>query len=171
MLASGNGVTVRRYWSLDYPDAGDATAIDQRPESRIVEELGEPLEDACRSRLRADVPVGSYLSGGRDSSLVTALARRQVGGRLATFSVGFEPKDYDEAEAQATMVAALRTDHRTIVCSNADIGEAMPAVIGAAERPILRTIRRPRRSRPFSLAAATSDRTTRGRTATSSKKG
>ncbi len=130
---------LRRYWSLSYPDADDPGAWDRRDEREIAEELRALLTDAARIRLRSDMPVGSYLSGGLDSSVVTAIAKDLVPGRLSTFSVTFDAPEYDESREQAEMVAALGTEHRSVRVSAADIADAFPAVIGATERPILRT--------------------------------
>ena len=93
-----------------------------------------------RSPLRADVPVGSYLSGGLDSSIITALAQKFVGSSLCTFSVAFEdPAALDESSYQQEVVRSLDTKHQMIRCSTADIGEVFPDVVWHSERPILRT--------------------------------
>lgn len=100
----------------------------------------QALEDATSLRmLRADVPVGSYLSGGLDSSLVAALALRIKGSKFCTFSLRFADAEYDETDFQQQMVALLGSEHREIVVSRDDIAEAFPSVIYHAERPILRT--------------------------------
>jgi asparagine synthase (glutamine-hydrolysing) len=102
--------------------------------------LGEALERATRLRMvRSDVPVGSYLSGGLDSSVVAALGRRAIGGQLRTFSLRFADAEYDETAYQREMVARLGSDHSEIVVTREDIAEAFPSVIRHAERPILRT--------------------------------
>jgi asparagine synthase (glutamine-hydrolysing) len=126
----------RAWWSLDFPDAGET---DTRSEAEVADELLALLDDATRIRLRADVPVGAYLSGGLDSSLVSALAARHAGDRLRTFSVTFDSVEHDESAWQAQMVAALGTEHTSIATAGDDIARAFPDVIRAAERPILRT--------------------------------
>jgi len=98
------------------------------------------LEEATSLRmLRADVPVGSYLSGGLDSSLVAALALAAKGQRFSTFSLRFEDAEYDETAYQQEMVSRLGSRHQDVVVSRQDIAEAFPAVIAHTERPILRT--------------------------------
>lgn len=98
------------------------------------------LERATSLRmLRADVPVGSYLSGGLDSSLVAALGRRAIGDRFHTFSLRFADAEYDETEYQRTMVARLGSDHHEIVVSRRDVADVFPAVVAHTERPVLRT--------------------------------
>jgi asparagine synthase (glutamine-hydrolysing) len=102
--------------------------------------LGVALERATALRLlRADVPVGSYLSGGLDSSVVAALAARARRKRLLTFSLRFEDAEYDETAYQREMVARLASDHHEVVVSRGDIAAAFPTVIRHTERPILRT--------------------------------
>jgi asparagine synthase (glutamine-hydrolysing) len=140
VLIAKNGHTkVRPYWRLQYPDAADADGYDQRDEAEIAEELRERLLEATRIRLRSDVPVGAYLSGGLDSSIIAAAVKTIVSDRLRTFSVTFDVPEFDESEFQQTMVRALGTEHSSVSCSAADIGRMFPAVVRHAERPILRT--------------------------------
>jgi asparagine synthase (glutamine-hydrolysing) len=89
--------------------------------------------------LRADVPVGSYLSGGLDSSLIAALAQRARGGRFATFSLRFADAEYDEANWQRRMAAHLGSEHHEIAVTRGDIARVFPEVVAHAERPLLRT--------------------------------
>lgn len=89
--------------------------------------------------LRADVPVGSYLSGGLDSSLVAALGLRAKGERFHTYSLRFADAAYDETEHQRTVVAALGTEHHEVVVGRDDIARVFPDVVRHAERPLLRT--------------------------------
>src|SRR6185369_1001219 len=127
------------YWKLDFPGRDEARG-DLRSESEVAEELEALLEDATRIRLRADVPVGAYLSGGFDSSATTALARRVGGGgRLRTFSVGFESAEFDESAYQREVVERLGTEHSAMACTRADIGALFPQVVRHMERPVLRT--------------------------------
>jgi asparagine synthase (glutamine-hydrolysing) len=105
-----------------------------------VERVRSAVEDATKLRmLRADVPVGSYLSGGLDSSYVAALGRKYAGERFHTFSLRFEESEYDETAYQRLVAQQLHAEHHEVVVSRADIAEAFPHVIAHAERPILRT--------------------------------
>jgi asparagine synthase (glutamine-hydrolysing) len=100
----------------------------------------ERLSEATRLRmLRADVPVGSYLSGGLDSSLIAALGLRAKGSRFLTFSIRFDDPEYDETVYQRQMAAHLGSDHREVVVSRADIGRVFPEVVRHTETPLLRT--------------------------------
>jgi asparagine synthase (glutamine-hydrolysing) len=139
LVATPDEVVVRSYWQLHYPDADDAGALDNRPEAEIADELRELLLDATRIRLRSDVPVGAYLSGGLDSSIIAASVHQIVPERHRTFSVTFESQEFDESAFQLEMVRALGTDHTAIPCRRADIGRLFPDVIRHTERPILRT--------------------------------
>jgi asparagine synthase (glutamine-hydrolysing) len=98
------------------------------------------LERATALRmLRADVPVGCYLSGGLDSSLIAALGQRAKGERFHTFSLRFADAEYDETQFQRAVAGALDTEHHEIVVGGDDIARAFPAVVRHAERPLLRT--------------------------------
>ena len=122
----------RRYWSLDLG------AVEPVPEDEAVEEVGALLEDAVRLRLRADVPVGAYLSGGLDSSLLCALAQRQLGGSLQSWSVAFEDPAYDESAFQREVARSLRTRHRTVTATSASAGSLLPDVVRHAEQVLVR---------------------------------
>ncbi len=128
-------MTKGRYWRMDYPETFDYS----RPIEDYAEELKDLLTDSVRLRLRADVPVGAYLSGGLDSSVTTALVRKIDKTRLETFSVAFSDKAFDESEFQEQMAKHLGTSHHTINCDYKSIAESFPTVIWHTERPIVRT--------------------------------
>jgi asparagine synthase (glutamine-hydrolysing) len=105
-----------------------------------VEEVRNALSEATSLRmLRADVPVGSYLSGGLDSSLTAALGLRAKGSKFATFSLRFEDAEYDETTYQRTMAERLGSEHHEVVVSRGDIARVFPGVVWHTERPVLRT--------------------------------
>jgi asparagine synthase (glutamine-hydrolysing) len=97
------------------------------------------LKDSIRLRLRADVPVASYLSGGIDSSLISSLVKKFYNSGLETFSVSFTDENYDEGPFQRKMAEYIRTNHRQVTCSYADIARIMPQVVWHAEKPLIRT--------------------------------
>ncbi len=134
MLVQDGAVRVWPHWRIDYPDA--PLSLGERDAAARLLEL---LTDAARIRLRSDVTVGAYLSGGLDSSVVTALVNGISGDRLRTFSVTFEDAEFDESAYQAEVVAQLGTQHQSVRCSFDDIGRVFPDVIWHAEKPILRT--------------------------------
>lgn len=128
------------YWVPRYPVHGDASSRFRGSLEDAVKEVRRALENATSLRmLRADVPVGSYLSGGLDSSLVAALGRRFAGNRFQTFSLRFDDAEYDETEYQRLMVNVLGSEHHEVVVSRSDIANVFPEVIYHTERPILRT--------------------------------
>lgn len=138
LVAKNGQVHMRRYWEPTYPTL-EEDAADQRSEAEIGEEVAALLKKATALRLRADVPVGSYLSGGLDSSIIAALAADQVPDRLRTFSVTFESSEFDESIFQRAMVERLGTAHDAILCRDRDIAKDFSAVVRHVERPILRT--------------------------------
>lgn len=138
MDADGH-MTVRPYWRLSFPDAAADRPLDAREERRLAEETLALLRDAVAIRLRSDVPVGAYLSGGLDSSIIAAAAKSISPDRLTTFSVTFEAPEFDESRQQQEMVRALATDHRSVACAGIDIARLFPTVVRHAEQPMLRT--------------------------------
>ncbi|MCC7032966.1 MAG: asparagine synthase (glutamine-hydrolyzing) [Acidobacteria bacterium] len=105
-----------------------------------AEEVRAALSEATRLRmLRADVPVGSYLSGGLDSSLTAVLGLHAKGSKFSTFSLRFEDAEYDETTFQRAMAERLGSAHHEVVVSRSDIARVFPDVVRHAERPVLRT--------------------------------
>jgi len=126
---------VRRYWDWTFPqDATGNRTIDEE-----AGELRALLLDSVRLQLRADVPVGAYLSGGLDSSIVTTLVRRFTDSPLRTFSVTFEDPEIDESDYQQELVRFLGAQHTSLRCTRAGIGAAFPRTVWHAETPMLRT--------------------------------
>lgn len=107
--------------------------------AEAVEELKILLLDAVKLRLRADVQVGAYLSGGLDSAIITSLISNNFNNNLRTFSINFHDKAFDETPFQLEMVRHLKTDHRKICITNEEIRDNLPQVIWHCEKPLLRT--------------------------------
>jgi asparagine synthase (glutamine-hydrolysing) len=138
LAKSGQPIKIEQYWQPEFPKSTD----DAQPELSIEEaaaELRRLLVDATQIRLRADVPVGAYLSGGLDSSAITAFIRHYTGNRLETFSIAFTDEAFDESPYQYRMADHLGTDHHLITASHHDIGEAFPDVVWHTETPVIRT--------------------------------
>ncbi len=139
-IESDGSETLRRYWDWTFPDAVDSAPVrEPRSVDQAAAELRELLVDAVRLQLRADVPVGAYLSGGLDSSGIVAMIRGFTQTPVRTFSVAFEDGEFDESEHQMAMVRHLGTDHTTLRCTRRDIGDAFPRLIRHTETPVLRT--------------------------------
>jgi asparagine synthase (glutamine-hydrolysing) len=132
--------TLTRYWDWRFPrPARGEPYADYESIDDAARDLRELLIDAVRLQLRADVPVGAYLSGGLDSSGLVALIRGFTHTPVRTFSVAFDDAEFDESAQQQAMVRHLRTDHTTLRIARADIGRHFPALIRHTETPILRT--------------------------------
>lgn len=131
-----------RFWSPSYPPRDDSTTAISLQDA--TEGLREKLMQATSLRMvRADVPVGCYLSGGLDSSIIAWMGREAKGEGFRTFSIRFEDAEYDETVFQRTMAATLCSTHREIVVRRADIADALPDVIYHTERAVLRTAAAP----------------------------
>ncbi|MBK7090622.1 MAG: asparagine synthase (glutamine-hydrolyzing) [bacterium] len=128
-------INTARFWSMQYPDAYDSS----RSVDSWAEELHALLVDSIRLRLRADVPVGAYLSGGLDSSAIAALVRSFTSNRLESFSIAFGDSAFDESNYQKQMADQLGTHHHSVQCNYSDIANCFPEIIWHTERPILRT--------------------------------
>jgi asparagine synthase (glutamine-hydrolysing) len=131
---------IEPYWQLAFPQHDAAPVpLTARTRAEYVDRLEALLMDAAQIRLRADVPVGAYLSGGLDSSLITALVQRHNQNRLETFSISFDDPDFDESPFQLQMAAYLGTHHHVCRVTHTQIGQAVPDVIWHTEVPLLRT--------------------------------
>ena len=130
-------VSLKQYWDLDFPDSGDERRlIDPAP---LVDELEERLSVAIERRLRGDVPVASYLSGGLDSTVVLGLATRERGGPVASYTIGLDGAGPDERTQAAESARALGSDLTTVTMGRREIAAAYPALIRAAEVPVVDT--------------------------------
>ncbi len=136
LTVKDNRVCVKQYWAISYVENRDARGGNVH---ELAEELQHLLCDATRIRLRSDVPVGAYLSGGIDSALTTALVRKFASDRLRSFSITFEEAEFDESSYQQEASSFLGTEHSSVSCSRASIAQVFPDVIRHAEQPLLRT--------------------------------
>jgi asparagine synthase (glutamine-hydrolysing) len=139
MTVRDGRIAVRRHWQLDFGGSPEAGADLHGSEDACAERLLDLLADATRIRLRSDVPVGAYLSGGLDSTIVTALIRKVSQAPLKTFSVTFDDPEFDESAYQNEAVRFLGTEHQEARCTHDDIARVFPDVVWHTEKPILRT--------------------------------
>lgn len=118
-----------RYWEPSFDE-------DEIPVPSRVEEL---LSDSVALRLRSDVPVGAFLSGGLDSSAVVAAMRanREASSSLRTFSIGFEESDYSETEFAESVARAFGTDHVSRTVTAADVRDHLPDIVAAMDQPTI----------------------------------
>jgi asparagine synthase (glutamine-hydrolysing) len=127
----------RTYWEIDFPDRGDEDPGDDP--QRVVDGLEQVLLGAVERRLRADVPVVSYLSGGVDSTMVVALASHIRGQSIPSFTIRIPERHLDET-SEATLAARhIGTDPILVNCGPQEILETYPRLIQAAEGPVIDT--------------------------------
>jgi asparagine synthase (glutamine-hydrolysing) len=126
------GVRSHRYWS--------AQEVMARPKLSLgLDEAEEALKELCTSafkyRMVSDVPVGVFLSGGYDSSLVTAMLQKDMGQRLKTFTIGFENPNLDEAPHARAIANFLGTDHYEQVCTDREALSILPELPNIFDEP------------------------------------
>jgi asparagine synthase (glutamine-hydrolysing) len=135
MVADVHGLRQHCWWDWAFaPPGAPAPSQDD-----CAAELKSLLIDAVRLQLRADVPVGAYLSGGLDSSVITALIRNHTDTPLRSFSMTFADPEFDESPFQDDLTRHLGTEHSSIRISRADIAAAFPRTVWHTESPIVRT--------------------------------
>jgi len=136
-VASGE-IRERPYWEMNFPDAGDEERGDD-PE-KLVDEFEQILLQAVEERLRADVPVGAYLSGGVDSSMIVALACYLKGPAINTYTVSVDDAALNELSAAELSARHIGTKPPIVQdFRHSDALEAYPKLIAAAEAPVIDT--------------------------------
>jgi asparagine synthase (glutamine-hydrolysing) len=134
MVVGRNSTRKIQYWDWDYNEEFSGVS-----EEQLIGELHDLLVDATKIRLRSDVPVGAYLSGGLDSSSIVALIHKYGNVPLRTFSLNFDQGNFDEAQFQQALTAKLATEHSNILVRADDIASSFKETIYHTEAPILRT--------------------------------
>jgi asparagine synthase (glutamine-hydrolysing) len=130
-------VTTLRYWDLDFPDAGAERRLDDP--TPLVEELEALLQQAVERRLRSDVPVVTYISGGLDSTVVLGLCSRHRGEPIPAFTIGLEGAGPDERAHSTEAATVLGSPLTTVTMDKSQIGSTFPELVRAAEGPVLDT--------------------------------
>ncbi|MBN2175633.1 MAG: asparagine synthase (glutamine-hydrolyzing) [Bacteroidales bacterium] len=136
MTVSENEIRVKKYWKLSFPTEGTENKANIKD---AIEAFRDLFYDAVKIRLRADVEVAAYLSGGIDSSVTTAFIHEIEPGILNTFSIGFSDRDFDETHYQLEASRYFNTHHTAFTCTSEEIGEKFLDTVLHAEFPILRT--------------------------------
>jgi asparagine synthase (glutamine-hydrolysing) len=124
-------LSTRRYFDPDF----DALPVRARDQVALYSGIREALEESVRMHMRADVPVGAFLSGGIDSTAIVALAK-QYNPDLLTFSVGFEDSGYSELDVAAESAAAIGVEHITRVITAEEFAGAVPAIVWYLDDPV-----------------------------------
>jgi len=123
---------IERYW--DVPEAKPESG---KSDADWIAECRARLEETVKMRLMSDVPLGSFLSGGADSSAITALMQRTMGRDLNTFSVGYAEEKYSELSFAAEVAKHLGTTHREVKVSRDDFFGVLPRMIWHEDEPIV----------------------------------
>jgi asparagine synthase (glutamine-hydrolysing) len=129
--------TRKTYWKVSYPDRGHEDYGSD--EKKVVDGFEEVLYKAVQRRLRADVPVVSYLSGGVDSSLIVAMANKALGRPIPTFTVAVQSKGMNEASEALETARHLGCTPVVVDCSHDTLRTGYPELIGATEFPVVDT--------------------------------
>jgi asparagine synthase (glutamine-hydrolysing) len=136
-IAAHGQPRVRAYWDLVYPRADEpARAVDEREQ---IEQLDELVTRSVRRRLQGDVPIGVYLSGGLDSSIIAAKMRALSSGPIHAFSIDFAERDLSEARHQRLMAERIAADHHEYLMDWGHISERLQRVIYHTECPLKET--------------------------------
>lgn len=138
LTVADNEVKIAEYWDLDYPREGDI--VYDKTENTYAEGLKDRLRESVEYRLQSDVPVGFYLSGGLDSSLIGALINEvSKDTRRVSLSIGFEEKDISESKYQRRMAEYVNSSHREIVFDWTQITDRLRSMIYHCECPVKET--------------------------------
>jgi asparagine synthase (glutamine-hydrolysing) len=128
----GRGAEQRRWWAPPGQPCGHL----REPFGALVAEAERLFTDSVRSRMIADVPVGVFLSGGIDSTLVTSAAAQASSQRVKTFTIGYDVGSFDETTQARRVAHRLDTDHHEVVLTEAEVGARAPAMLASLDQPL-----------------------------------
>ena len=132
------GITERAYWEMDFPDRGEEERGDDP--KKLIDEFERLMLQAVDTRLKADVPVGSYLSGGVDSSMIAALACHLKGSAINTYTIRVDSPELDELDAANLVARHIKTKPPIVQeFTPQDAVDTYPELIRAAEAPVIDT--------------------------------
>jgi asparagine synthase (glutamine-hydrolysing) len=131
LVANEKGFQLHKYWDLDYPKETEPSPT--RADSEYIEEFRHAFEEAVQIRLRADVPVGCYLSGGIDSCAILGLAARHHPQPIRAFTLSFDRPEYDESQVATEMAAKAGAEFSPIPIRQDDIADHFADAIQQAE--------------------------------------
>lgn len=136
MVVNEKGKKLTPYWELPVYKPNEYKYTNIEEASKEFEEI---FSDAVKIRLRSDVPVAAYLSGGIDSSVTTSFIKKISPENLKTYSIGFDEKEFDESNYQNIASKYFNTNHSGVSCSSSEIANYFEKVVWHCEAPILRT--------------------------------
>ena len=134
-LTLGGGeprLEIRQYWDAPKGPDGEPETDDEA----VIRECRERLEETVRLRLMSDVPLGMFLSGGVDSSVIAALMKRMVTGPVVTFSVGYRETEFSELAYSRQVAEHLGTKHQEVVVEPQEFFNALPRLVWHEDEPV-----------------------------------
>lgn len=120
---------IEEYWNLK------PVEIRKISYEQAKNELHDLLKDAVKIRLQSDVPIGSFLSGGIDSALVSSLASKISKEKINTFCIGFDNPEYDESKIAEQYANIIKSNHKTTICSPEDFLDLIPKLVKVYDEP------------------------------------
>jgi asparagine synthase (glutamine-hydrolysing) len=132
MVISGPKVQIKSYWDVDQADVTDSAA----DEKMILDEIYQRLKESVKRRLISDVPLGVFLSGGMDSSSITALMSEVADSEIKTFSIGFKEESFNELGYAKVVADRFQTDHQEFVVESNLVRELVPNLIEYLDEPL-----------------------------------
>jgi asparagine synthase (glutamine-hydrolysing) len=134
LILNNSGLSINKFWELSFTGIQNNINLND-----YLERFHELFTDAIRIRLRADVEVAAYLSGGIDSSATVSYIKNIEPDILNTFSIRFDEKDFDESQYQDEAISYFKTNHKSIICNSGKIANRFPDVVWHSETPMTRT--------------------------------
>jgi len=132
IIADSRGLKIKSYWDVSHT----APATRPLPEEDYMEGIYRHLKDSVKKRLISDVPLGVFLSGGMDSSSITALMSEVSDAKIKTFSIGFKEKSFNELEYAKIVAERFQTDHREFVVESSLVKDLVPTLIEYLDEPL-----------------------------------
>jgi asparagine synthase (glutamine-hydrolysing) len=129
-ILKNNNFQTYKYWDFS------STYIEKTNFDQAVLEGRRLIEDSVKDQLVSDVPLGTFLSGGLDSSLITALAQKNTKRRIETYSIGFTDKNFDESKYALQVAKYLNTDHHHKIFTNNELLDLIPQVFTKLDEPL-----------------------------------
>lgn len=132
LTADSRGIKIHSYW-----DVSQEIARNEIPDEAFYrEEIYRRLRESVRKRLISDVPLGVFLSGGMDSSSITALMSEVSPSRVKSFSIGFKEHSFNELNYAKTVADHFRTEHKEFIVESGMVKELVPALIPFLDEPL-----------------------------------
>ena len=132
MVVNGTKVRVKSYWDVTHATEANPVA----DEKTIMEEIYQRLKESVKRRLISDVPLGVFLSGGMDSSSITALMSEVTDSEIKTFSIGFKEESFNELGYAKVVADRFQTDHQEFVVESNLVRELVPKLIEYMDEPL-----------------------------------